>query len=112
MENHKNPVVYAIKVEGNNVTSDKLILREMMLRPGIVATQELIKRDRLRLESLGLFNRVLVSLVEDEGRAVVLVTVTEPFYIYLFPRLRYALKTVSLRFLFSEYWRKGIKLGF
>ena len=84
-----DPVVYAIKVEGNRVTSNKLILREMMLHPGIVATPELIKRDQLRLESLGLFNRVVITLVEDEGRAVVLVTVAEPFYIYLFPRLRY-----------------------
>ena len=78
------PEVYAIKVIGNRMTSTDLILREMTLRPGMVATPELLEESQMRLSSLGLFNRVELRTVVDEGRAVVLVIVTERFYIYPF----------------------------
>jgi len=89
--NAESPVIYAIIVRGNEVTSENLILREMMLKPGMIASEESLERDRLKISSLGLFNRVVVEVVEDEGRAVVLVSVTEQLYIYFFPRLRYNL---------------------
>jgi len=54
----------------------------MKLKPGMIATPKALERDRLNIESLGLFNRVEMQLAEDEGRAVVQVRVTEPFYIY------------------------------
>jgi len=85
------PVIFAITILGNDITSEKFILREMILKPGMIASSEALERDRLKLASLGLFNRVVVEVVEDEGRAVVLVTVTEQWYIYLFPRMRYNL---------------------
>ncbi|HHE46228.1 MAG TPA: hypothetical protein ENL08_00820 [Bacteroidetes bacterium] len=83
------PIIYAVEIIGNRVTSDKLILREMKLKPGMTATPKALEKDRLNIESLGLFNRVVVELAEDEGRAVVQVTVTEPFYIYPFLTGRY-----------------------
>lgn len=87
----KNPVIYAITIRGNEVTSEKLILREMLLKPGMIATPNLLERDQLKISSLGLFNRVEIELIEDAGRAVVLVTVTEQLHTYLFPKLNYNL---------------------
>lgn len=84
-----NPTVYAIEIIGNKVTSENLILREMSLKVGVTITKELLEKDRLRLSSLGIFNRVEISFSADKGRAVVLVEVSEPFYIYLFPIARY-----------------------
>lgn len=78
-------IVYAVKVSGNNVTRTKFILREMTLKPGMKLDYESIERDRLRLESLGLFNRVSIIAVADAGRALLLVEVTEPWYFFVFP---------------------------
>ena len=83
------PVIYAIEVIGNRITQTDFILREMSLKPGMTADRERLEADRLRLESLGLFNRVEISIASDKGRAVVIVTVTEPLYIYVFPILQY-----------------------
>ncbi len=85
----KLPVIYAVEVIGNRVTSERFIKHEMSLRPGMTATPEQLEADRLHLESLGLFNHVEVRLAVDEGRAVVLVTVTEPLFYYLFPVFEY-----------------------
>ncbi len=82
-------VVFAIKITGNFVTKSSLILREMGLKPGDVLSQEAIDRAQLRLENLGLFNRVLITSVSDKGRAVVRVEVNEPFYLYFFPLMNY-----------------------
>jgi outer membrane protein assembly factor BamA len=86
---YKNLIVYAIEITGNRVTTDDLILREMSLKIGVTITPELLEKDRLRLSSLGIFNRVEIRIGEDLGRAVVIVEVSEPFYIYLFPIARY-----------------------
>jgi outer membrane protein assembly factor BamA len=83
------PVVFAVKIVGNKITSSEMINREMMLKPGVIATHEKIEADRLHLLSLGLFNHVDISLANDQGRAVVLVQVTEKFYIYPVPVIRY-----------------------
>jgi len=76
-------------VVGNHVTNEKLILREMKLAPGRRADPELLESDRLHILSLGIFNQVEISLATDLGRAVVLVKVTERFYIYPYPILQY-----------------------
>ena len=77
-----DPVIYAIEITGNRVTDARLILREMKLKPGMVASAKAIEADRLRIESLGLFNSVQIGFAEDAGRAVVHVRVSEPYYIY------------------------------
>ncbi len=84
-----SPEIYAIEVVGNKATSTDFILHEMHVRPGMKVTPEMLEADRLHLASMGLFNRVQVKLAADEGRAVVLVIVNEPFFIYPFPILEY-----------------------
>ena len=84
-----DPVIYAIEVIGNRVTKTNLILREMRLKPGMIATPKAIELDRMNIESLGLFNRVQIRIAEDADRAVLQVQVTEPFYIYPYLLGRY-----------------------
>ncbi len=78
------PVIYAIRIVGNRVTSEELIRREMILEKGMLATPTALERDRLRLEATGLFNRVQMLIIADESRAVLQVKVTEPFYVFPF----------------------------
>lgn len=86
-----SPEIYAIKIVGNEVTSDRLILFQMKLKPGMVYTEKTLEEDRLRIASLGLFNRVEAQVAHAKGRAIVLITVTEKLYIYPFPQLSYHL---------------------
>jgi len=83
------PVIYAVKVVGNRWTQSDFILREMKIKVGMEADPDALEYDRLHLLSLGLFNQVEISLASDRGRAVVLVRITERFYIYPYPIFRY-----------------------
>jgi len=93
------PTVYAIKIVGARVTRPEMILREMRLKRGMRASPELLESDRYHLLSLGLFNHVEVSVISDQGRAVVLVRLTERFYVYPYPIFRYDPATPSRRIL-------------
>jgi len=110
------PIIYAIEIVGNRVTSAELILREMKLKPGMVATPEALREDQLHIASLGLFNRVEMMLASDEGRAVVQVVVTEPFYIYPYTSMEYEIdkpdKTVlGLGLYHYNFQGQGKKIG-
>lgn len=74
-------VVDTIIVSGNERTEAYVVLDEMTIRPGDVATPELIEFDKNRIYSLGLFNRV--DLYEDtlRGRRFLLVDVKERWYL-------------------------------
>lgn len=89
-EKSDDPTVFAIKISGNQVTSKDFILREMSTKVGDKVDNKKIRRDILWLTSLGLFNRVEISTASDKGRAVVHVTVYEPFYLYFIPLLEYS----------------------
>ncbi len=78
-------LVREVIIQGNRVTRESVILREMILRPGAELTQEAIDRDRDRIYNLGLFNRVDVDSTVRGRDAVVLVTVSERWYIFPFP---------------------------
>lgn len=83
------PIIYDIKIVGNRATKEVFILREMQLVVGGKADPEILNKDRLHLLSLGIFNQVELSIVNDRDRAVILVRVTERFYIYPYPIFRY-----------------------
>ncbi|MDP8239052.1 MAG: POTRA domain-containing protein [Candidatus Hatepunaea meridiana] len=111
-----NPIIYAIEVSGNRVTSNELILRQMKLKPGMTATQKALENDRLNIASLGLFNRVEIILASDEGRSVVQVIVNEPFYIYPYIIASYELSNpdhtvLGLGVYHYNFRGQGLKLG-
>ncbi len=111
------PVIYAIEVIGNRKTSTNLILREMKLKPGMIVTGKDLTEDQKRIASLGLFNRVEMKLAADEGRAVVQVEVTEPFYIYPYIFTHYEIDKpkeakIGLGIYHNNFQGMGQKLGF
>jgi len=51
-------VVGAVQVTGNSVTKDVVVRRQLRLRPGMIITQGLLRRDYERLNNLGFFEKV------------------------------------------------------
>ncbi len=50
--------VGAIQITGNTQTKDVVIRRQLRLRPGMIVTQGLVRRDYERLNNLGFFDKV------------------------------------------------------
>ncbi len=79
--------VVQIVVSGNHHTRDFVILREMKTTAASRLDLQQLELDRLRIESLGLFTRVeAVPLKTDEG-VVIVVLVSERWYLFPFPIL-------------------------
>jgi outer membrane protein assembly factor BamA len=74
-------IVDTIIVSGNEKTEPYVILDEMTIKPGMVASAELIEFDRNRIYSLGLFTRVEIFADTLEGRHFLLVDVSERWYL-------------------------------
>lgn len=51
-------VVGAVQITGNTKTKDLVIRRQLRLRPGMIITQGLLRRDYERLNNLGFFEKV------------------------------------------------------
>ncbi len=51
-------VVGAVQITGNTVTKDVVVRRQLRLRPGMIITQGLLRRDYERLNNLGFFEKV------------------------------------------------------
>lgn len=61
-------VIKGVKVEGNEITKDHVIIRELGIAPGDLYRQREIDRGWRRLERLGLFERVYPPKIECRGR--------------------------------------------
>jgi outer membrane protein assembly factor BamA len=79
--------VVQIVVSGNQHTRDFVILREMKTALGKPLDVQQLELDRLRIESLGLFTRVETLPLRTEQGVVVIVLVSERWYIFPFPIL-------------------------
>ncbi|HCV44434.1 MAG TPA: hypothetical protein DGH68_13180 [Bacteroidetes bacterium] len=73
-------VVDSIVISGNDKTKDYVILDEMTIKAGTMATSELIEYDRSRIYSLGLFTKVDVHADTLEGSRLLFVAVKERWY--------------------------------
>ncbi|MBS1262775.1 MAG: Outer membrane protein assembly factor BamA [Calditrichaeota bacterium] len=84
IQTYRNPpVIDTIIVLGNRVTKEFVILAEMELQPGDSATAGAMRRDRERLESIGLFSHAeLKTGSMSGGRTALIVEVTELWYIW------------------------------
>lgn len=79
-------VVDTVVLVGNTHTKDFVILREMTLQPGVRITPELLEYDKNRIYSLRLFNEVrLDTMPATPGKARIVVTVKERWYIFPYP---------------------------
>ncbi|MCK7592079.1 BamA/TamA family outer membrane protein [Pseudomarimonas salicorniae] len=81
------PTVVEIRFEGNEVTREEVIRRELALGVGDPADPNLLEASRQAIQDLGLFREV--ELIEEQsGRGVALIVrVREKFYILPIPRL-------------------------
>lgn len=74
-----------IEISGNRVTKKEIIQREMKLKPGDQADLERLEIDQLRVQSLDIFSRVEFNLIQRQGEVVLIITVTEEWYIFPLP---------------------------
>jgi outer membrane protein assembly factor BamA len=51
-------IVGAVEITGNTITKDVVVRRQLRLRPGMIITQGLLRRDYERLNNLGFFEKV------------------------------------------------------
>ena len=77
-----------IIIIGNEITKDKVILRELVIQKGDIPTEENLAESQKRLLNLFLFNRVQLNLYpHDEKSLVLIIEVTEQLYFYPVPIL-------------------------
>ena len=74
-----------IIIDGNEKTKPEIILREMTLKPGSEFHELEVERDRLRISNLGIFNRVEIDAVPTNTGVILLVSVSEMWYIFPYP---------------------------
>lgn len=80
-----NEPLAAIEITGNKETRSEIILREMESQPCRLTSQVQLRRDQLRVKSLNLFNRVEFRLERRSQGPVLVISVTEKWYIFPIP---------------------------
>ncbi len=75
----------SIKVDGNKVTRKDVITRELTFGVGDTVTPEIIEYNRERVFSLGLFTKVNLSVYRQSDKNILLIFVSESWYIYPIP---------------------------
>jgi len=80
-------IISKIKITGNNRTKKSVILREMKLKEGSLLDPEQLEKDRKRIESLMVFNRVVIKGEPDSTSVLLEINVTEQLYFIPFPVL-------------------------
>ncbi len=78
-------IITAIQITGNRVTRPEIILREMHTQTGSTADEDRLQLDLLRVKALGLFNHVEFHLTERADGVILLIAVTEEWYIFPLP---------------------------
>ena len=87
--------IRSIRIEGNEVTEDFVILREMSLHVGDALSQKSLEGDRDRIYNLSLFNKVTITHTDSAGVSDLLVKVVERWYIFPYPILRLRSRAVN-----------------
>jgi outer membrane protein assembly factor BamA len=87
-QHFNNKEISTILIMGNDDTHEDIIKREMLLKPGDVFSDSLRVLSQKRVTNLFLFNHVEIIPVPDDQNVMLLVNVTERFYLYPFPEFR------------------------
>lgn len=78
-------IVDSILVEGNEITEEDIILRELTFQAGDTVTAEMLDYNKERIFSLGIFTNVELIPSEKENINTILIHVEESWYIYPIP---------------------------
>jgi len=81
------PTIVAIEISGNDTTRRRVILQEMLVKPGEPADPVRIAQSRQAIMNLGLFRSVDTELLPAAGGQVLKVIVREKHYFLPLPRL-------------------------
>ncbi|MBI9073311.1 MAG: hypothetical protein JEY94_17040 [Melioribacteraceae bacterium] len=77
----------SIEIDGNEITEDYIILRELTFSPGDSINTQILNYNKERIYSLGIFNFVSVYASKKEDKNVVIISVSESWYFYPLPFL-------------------------
>ncbi len=98
---HNKIIIDSIMVQGNEVTEEDIILRELTFSLSDTVTQAILLYNKERIYSLGLFTKVELFAYPLDGKNILIINVEESWYIYPIP-------TASLR---ENDWSK-LSYGF
>ncbi len=77
----------SIRISGNELTKDFIILRELTFSEGGVVDSASLDFNRERIYSLGLFNQVDFNIIQKEENNILQINVEESWYFYPLPFL-------------------------
>ncbi|OGU61797.1 MAG: hypothetical protein A2V66_12950 [Ignavibacteria bacterium RBG_13_36_8] len=89
-------IIDSIKIKGNEITEDFVILRELTFTVGDSVNLDILSYNQERLYSLRIFSYVKVFSALESNKTIIYIEVKEGWYIYPFPFLR--LNHSSLKF--------------
>ena len=91
---HDSITISNIIIEGNKITRDKIILREVEFEPGEKLSEHqldsLIKKSSQNLLNRSLFNFATIDKQIDGDQCVAVINVTERWYIWPIPIIDFA----------------------
>ncbi|MEW6701976.1 MAG: POTRA domain-containing protein [Bacteroidota bacterium] len=80
--------VDSVKIVGNDITQDFIILRELTFSSGDIASGKVLRYNRERVFSLRLFSNVDFYINQESTKNILVIDVKESWYIYPLPFLR------------------------
>jgi outer membrane protein assembly factor BamA len=105
-------IIQNIYFEGNKITRERILLREVMFSPGDTLSayelEELLEKSRKNLMNTQLFNFVSTSINIEENTATgtnILFTLTERWYIWPWPIIEFADRN------FNTWWQENRDLS-
>lgn len=78
----------SIKISGNDITQEFIILRELTFHAGETVTGKILRFNRERVFSLRLFNRVEFIIQNEQNKNILEIHLYESWYFYPLPFLR------------------------
>lgn len=78
-------IIDSIKIDGNDITEEFIILRELTFEIGDTISQHILDYNEERIFSLGIFNNVELKTFSEDDRKILDIVVEESWYIYPIP---------------------------
>lgn len=85
----EQPWLDEIRFSGNVVTRESVMRQEMVIREGQPYSPQQVEKSRLALMNMGLFSSVQIKPMQEQGKNILQVSVTERYYILPLPLLDY-----------------------
>ncbi len=87
LDTAKTIQVESIKITGNEITEEHIILRELDFKSGDIISEYQLSYNKERVFSLGIFNKVDFIVTNELGKNIVEIKIEEAWYIYPLPYL-------------------------